>query len=290
MRFFLASLLFCSTLFAIDTLKFTATEVKNGDSVLILYRSEDLICNLKMLFQGREFRFFEHPLNESVFYLILPVHYDTKPGKKPLVLSYQRDGLTVQEKLPPLIVTKGSYPKESLRVDPTKIKLSKKDKKRAEREYYEAMKIYKRSSKTFYIQCDPCPPMETILTSQFGNERLFNGVRKSYHSGVDYRAKTPSEVASIGKGKVVLKADRFYAGFSLIVDHGHGIYSGYYHLSKAYVNEGQMIDKGEIIALTGQSGRVTGPHLHFSMKVQGVTVNPLGVLSHIEILLKEPTL
>ena len=89
----------------------------------------------------------------------------------------------------------------------------------------------------------------------------------------------------IGNGVVVLKDDRFYAGFSLILDHGHGIYTGYYHLSAAYVNVGDKVSKNQIIALTGQSGRVTGPHLHFSMKVQGVTVNPLVVLKQINTLL-----
>lgn len=287
MRLIIISVLLIRSLLAIDTLSFSATEVKNGESVLILFSSQEILCDVKMRFQGRDFSFFPHPLDSEKRYLILPVHYNTPEGEKSLTLSYSRGKKRIKEKLPPLIVTKGSYPKESLRVDPAKIKLSKKDKKRAEKEYLQAMKIYNRSTQTFHIECETCLPMSSIMTSHFGNERLFNGVRKSYHSGVDYRAKTPSDVAAIGNGVVVLKDDRFYAGFSLIVDHGHGIYTGYYHLSSAHVNVGDKVVKDQIIALTGQSGRVTGPHLHFSMKVQGVTVNPLVVLKQINALLSQ---
>ncbi len=82
----------------------------------------------------------------------------------------------------------------------------------------------------------------------------------------------------------MLAQDRFYAGNSIIIDHGQGVYTCYYHLSKFKVKEGDRVQRGEVIALSGDTGRITGPHLHFSARVGGLQVDPLQL---IELLNKE---
>jgi murein DD-endopeptidase MepM/ murein hydrolase activator NlpD len=129
-------------------------------------------------------------------------------------------------------------------------------------------------------------PMDSKITSDFGNARVFNGSLKSYHSGTDFRAKVGTPVKSVNDGVVVLAKDRFYAGGSVIVDHGEGVYSCYYHMSKYEVKEGDFVKKGQLLGLSGVSGRVTGPHLHFSMRVSGVQVDPLQFINLVNKELK----
>jgi murein DD-endopeptidase MepM/ murein hydrolase activator NlpD len=118
-------------------------------------------------------------------------------------------------------------------------------------------------------------PMKSKITSDFGNARIYNGKTKSYHSGTDFRAKIGTPIIASNDGKIVLAKRRFYAGGSIIIDHGHGIYSCYYHMSRFDVKEGEMVKKNQVIGLSGDTGRVTGPHLHFSIRVGGLQVDPL---------------
>ncbi len=98
---------------------------------------------------------------------------------------------------------------------------------------------------------------------------------KSYHGGTDFRAAVGVPVIAANDGKVVLVQDRFYSGQSVIIDHGHGVYTCYFHMSKFHVQELQDVKKGEVIGLSGSSGRVSGPHLHFGVRIGGEQVDPL---------------
>ncbi|MFR8441736.1 MAG: M23 family metallopeptidase, partial [Campylobacter sp.] len=122
-------------------------------------------------------------------------------------------------------------------------------------------------------------PLNSKITSAFGNARTFNGELKSYHSGTDYRAAVGTGVRAANDGVVVIAKDRYYAGGSVVIDHGGGIYSQYYHLSEIKVALGDHVHKGDEIALSGESGRVSGPHLHFGIAINGVSVNPLSFVA-----------
>jgi len=118
-------------------------------------------------------------------------------------------------------------------------------------------------------------PLHSKITSAFGNKRLFNGVLKSFHSGTDFRAKTGTPIHTVADGRVVLVKNRFFAGNSVIIDHGQGIYTSYYHLSRFKVRKGEFVKKGQVIGLAGATGRVTGSHLHFTVHINGTLVDPL---------------
>lgn len=112
------------------------------------------------------------------------------------------------------------------------------------------------------------------ITSQFGNQRTYNGELKSTHFGVDLRADTTTPIYAANTGKVLLARLFFMAGNMVLLDHGHGIYSSYAHLSKIDVQPGEIVKKGEQLGIAGATGRVTGPHLHWSMRANGVPVDP----------------
>jgi murein DD-endopeptidase MepM/ murein hydrolase activator NlpD len=116
------------------------------------------------------------------------------------------------------------------------------------------------------------PPGEA--TSPFGVWRIFNDGHRSQHLGLDLFARDGSKVKAVNAGTVVLVRDCFLAGNVVVVAHGGGIASAYYHLSKASVAEGDTIAQGDEIGLAGQTGRTTGPHLHLSIHVPGGMVDP----------------
>jgi len=118
-------------------------------------------------------------------------------------------------------------------------------------------------------------PLPGAVTSAFGLRRFFNGEPKLPHAGVDLRGKTGTPVRTCAAGRVVLAGDHFFAGGSVYVDHGQGLVSMYFHLSEILVVEGQELARGEVLGRVGETGRVTGPHLHWGLAVQGQLVDPL---------------
>ncbi len=199
--------------------------------------------------------------------LIVPIPYGAKPTTRWLRI----DGKAVR-----LLIKHKEYPKESLSVAPSKVHPSKKAQKRIATESKEAVAIYAHTTQKSYITKPFVLPLSNpIVTDPFGVARLFNGKLASYHSGTDFRAKMRTPVRAINDGLVVLAKDRYYAGGSVIIDHGRGIYSCYYHLSGFGVKPGEFIKRGEIMALSGKSGRVTAPHLHLTIKIKGISVDPM---------------
>ncbi len=128
----------------------------------------------------------------------------------------------------------------------------------------------------FFPVCfsDPVPEKRRI-SGTFGARRIYNGVKKGGHSGVDYAAPTGTPVLAPADGIVrITHPDMFLTGKTVLVDHGHGIYTSYSHLSHIDVKENQIIKRGERLGKIGTTGRSTGPHLHFVMTWFGVRVDP----------------
>ena len=114
------------------------------------------------------------------------------------------------------------------------------------------------------------------VTSAFGTRRSYSsGPPTSYHGGVDYGAETGTPVLAAGRGRVALAEELTVRGKAVIIDHGLGVYSGYYHLSEIAVEAGQEVERGDPIGRVGNSGLSTGPHLHWEIRVGGIYVDPL---------------
>ncbi|WP_139452544.1 M23 family metallopeptidase [Campylobacter armoricus] len=180
--------------------------------------------------------------------------------------------------------SEGSYQKEFLKVSASKVNPPKEVLERISKEYNHAIKIYNTYTNVALFNGDFIYPLGSKITSDFGKARLFNDSLKSYHSGTDFRAATGTKIYASNDGIVRIASNRYYAGNSVVIDHGYGIYSQYYHLSKLNVKVGQKIKKGDVIGLSGASGRVTGPHLHFGILVNGVQVDPLDFIAKFNIL------
>jgi murein DD-endopeptidase MepM/ murein hydrolase activator NlpD len=166
-------------------------------------------------------------------------------------------------------VEKRVFLEEKLKVNPKTIKLSPKDQERADKEQVILNKIYASSFSNILFNGSFRGPMNSIVTSVYGTRRVYNGQKKGQHLGIDYRATVGEKVPTTNSGRVVFSGDLFYTGWTVIIDHGLDIFSVYGHLSKTLVQTGQLVEKGELIGLSGNTGRTSGPHLHWGVKVQG---------------------
>jgi murein DD-endopeptidase MepM/ murein hydrolase activator NlpD len=164
------------------------------------------------------------------------------------------------------------------------VRPSPADLERIRREQAELKQIYASGSRSRLWQGGFRIPVPGEMNGPFGTRRLFNGELQSQHSGVDFRAQTGDPVHSAGSGVVCLAKDLFYSGNAVIVDHGAGVFTSYSHLSRMGVAVGQRVEKGMVVGLAGATGRATGPHLHWGVKVNNVSVNPLTFIRVIDLL------
>jgi murein DD-endopeptidase MepM/ murein hydrolase activator NlpD len=121
-------------------------------------------------------------------------------------------------------------------------------------------------------------PRNTRITSPFGQKRVFNGELQSRHWGVDLAGDVGAEVHVAGRGRIAIARNLYYAGNAIYVDHGLGVFSGYYHLSRIDVSEGDVVERGQVIGQVGATGRVTGPHLHWSFFVDAERLDARSLL------------
>ncbi len=122
-------------------------------------------------------------------------------------------------------------------------------------------------------------PRQAHVTSRFGSGRVFNGRVSSSHLGIDYRGAVGDPIYAANRGVVALVASFFLAGNVVYIDHGDGIVTGYFHMSQPEVAVGDTVERGQEIGLVGATGRVTGPHLHWSARFGAWTIDPADLLS-----------
>ncbi len=122
-------------------------------------------------------------------------------------------------------------------------------------------------------------PRPGRVLSGFGDEREFNAMVESRHRGADLPGRRGAPVSAANRGVVVLVADLYYSGTTVFVDHGAGLVTGYFHLSRATVAQGDTVGRGQVIGRVGASGRVTGPHLHWVAHHGRIAFDPIDLLS-----------
>ncbi len=268
----------------------TSTEVANGQVTVLEINLRDLdpaATDLKARFGPNAIALFQHPLKPSGIYCgLIGIPLSATPEKAVIELEWT-DSRGLQAASIPLYIIAGQYKSEALSVDSRHVTLSKKNLQRVRREKKEIRRIYAGSSDTRLWYGSFKNPLASDTTSAFGTRRLFNGQHRSYHRGTDFRARIGTPVYGSNSGTVRLAKNLFYSGNIVIVDHGMGIFTNYAHLSKIQVTAGQQIAKGHQIGLSGASGRVSGPHLHWAVKVNAVYVDPLQFLTVISSLLEQ---
>ncbi|HEY2851227.1 MAG TPA: M23 family metallopeptidase [Gemmatimonadaceae bacterium] len=196
--------------------------------------------------------------------------------------SGELDTLRTSVAVPHRVIPTGGRPARARRLRVSKVYTARPDsltEARVERENEEARAIGRRAHHTPQLWSEAFErPRSSRITSGFGSGRLFNGRLASSHGGVDFAGQPGDPVVASNRGVVALVDNFFLAGNVVYIDHGDGVVTGYFHLTQATVAVGDTVERGQQIGIVGATGRVTGPHLHWSARYGEHTVDPMGLI------------
>jgi murein DD-endopeptidase MepM/ murein hydrolase activator NlpD len=228
------------------------------------------------IFAGRKLRFF---IDERVrVRAVSAVSWKQKPGDASLVVTVQPPkGDPIIQGVAVLVLGR-RFEEQKLSVDPKYVRPPKSVRARLKRERAAMRRIWRAQPSERQWRGSFVWPRKDEICSTFGARRMFNHKLESRHFGVDIDGKTGDPVRAVGAGRVVMVADRYYAGGTVVIDHGLRLFSLYFHLSELLVKTGDPVEKGRLIGKVGKSGRVTGPHLHLGTRIEGLSFDPLSLL------------
>jgi murein DD-endopeptidase MepM/ murein hydrolase activator NlpD len=255
----------------------TLSSEKAADGSLLfveILRKKDFdVSTLKISLEGEEYAVFPLDREGKRFASLVPVPFNSKPRKTQIDLSWKESSSSKSAAVG-FEVVDGNYRSETLQVDEKKVTPPKSVLNRIVRERKEIGAVYAKSASERYWKGPFILPLDSDVTSPFGNKRLYNGHMKNFHQGLDLRARTPTPFKAPARGKVVLAKDLYFTGKTVILDHGLGLFTVYAHMSRIDVKVGDMADVGAILGLTGATGRVSGPHLHWGASLGKQKFNP----------------
>ena len=174
-----------------------------------------------------------------------------------------------------IAVTSVAFPEQRLSLPSSMVTPSKENLARIKREQERINAVLAVASPRRFWSFPFLRPVPGEVSSAFGLRRILNGQPRSPHSGIDFDAMMSDPVLAANQGRVALTGDFYFNGKSVFLDHGQGVYTMYFHLSRIDVTPGQHVERGHLIGQVGSTGRSTGPHLHFGMKILGQSVDPM---------------
>jgi len=251
-------------------------EAFQGDLMEVEVGGEDLLEVDGLL--GQE-RIYFHSSQKGVFTALVGVDVEAKPATVRLVLKATTASGGHHQNQIPLKIKAKTFHKESFKVPPSFDQMSPEALAEIRREQAAFARAFANTvADRFWSLPFVRPVPQEASASSFGSRRIINGVPRAPHTGTDLSASAGTEVVATNHGKVVLVGNYFFAGGSVVIDHGGGLYSMYFHLSEFKVEEGAMVRRGEAVALSGGTGRVTGAHLHWGLRLNNTRVDPLDLL------------
>jgi murein DD-endopeptidase MepM/ murein hydrolase activator NlpD len=261
------------------TLTWQPAKLVRGSPVLFRVSAAAKVNAVSASWMGHNISFFRSS-TANTWYGFGGIPVETPNGSYPLVLTETVDGRAVQVSKK-VKITSANYPrfpahvavaKQFTEPTPEQLKQIAADKSiKAE--------VFSTLNPVRLWKTDFSPPVTARISDVFGVERVFNGQVQSRHLGLDYAVPSGTPVHAINSGKVILARSLYFEGGFVVIDHGQGLMSLYLHLSKLQVNEGDAVEAGQLIGLSGGSGRATGPHLHLAIRWQGVYLSPAVLLS-----------
>jgi murein DD-endopeptidase MepM/ murein hydrolase activator NlpD len=227
---------------------------------------------------GKEKVYF-HSIQPGVYSALMGIDVEANPATVKLTLTARStNGESVQNDVP-LRIKARAFHQESFKVPPSFDQMSPETLAEIRREQAAFAKAFATPvAERFWALPFVRPVPQEASASSFGSRRIINGVPRAPHTGTDVSSPSGTEVAATNHGRVVLVGNYFFAGGSVVIDHGGSLYSMYFHLSEFKVAEGDMVRRGDIVALSGGTGRVTGPHLHWGIRLNNTRVDPLDLL------------
>ena len=174
-----------------------------------------------------------------------------------------------------ILVKAVDYGESRITIDnPTFVSPTLEERERASAEYLLVQKLIAQQTEQLTFDLEFISPVDTLITSPYGKKRFINDAPRSPHLATDIRGKEGTPIIAPKDGRAVLVANHFYSGNIVILDHGGGLFSSYSHMQKQNILEGDVVKKGTVIGFVGSTGRVTGPHLHWTIYLNENRINP----------------
>ncbi len=252
---------------------------KQGQVLVVKVPSEDESATVQGTFLGRSIRFFHDPrLDEPKGFVgLLGIDLQDEPGTHNLIVELKQ-GEQSRTLSYSVTVAKEKFHIEHLTLPKDKVDLDEKAVARWKAEQEQIKTGLAVDSQERLWQPGFVEPVNGRRTGIFGSVRIMNGQPRNPHNGEDISAPLGTPVAATNDGVVRLTVDHFFSGKGIFLDHGLGFYSMYFHLSEVLVKDGEVVKAGQIVGKVGATGRATGPHLHWGVKLNGARVNPYKLL------------
>jgi murein DD-endopeptidase MepM/ murein hydrolase activator NlpD len=262
------------------SITFTHSErsLKPGEIILIQALSRQQLKSLKVEAFDREFPGFDEG-GGLKWSALIGIDLETKPGRYKIALKGSgRNNMSVIVQKD-LWVAPKRFPTRTLEVDEKFVNPPADEKARIEEESAKVKAIMASITPEKFWRGSFRIPVPGEVISTFGKRNIYNGQPRSPHTGTDFRGDVGTPIRAPNAGRIVLATDLYYSGNTIIIDHGLGLYSYLGHMSKFSVSEGDRVKPGDVIGRIGATGRVTGPHLHWSMRLISTQVDPMSLVS-----------
>jgi murein DD-endopeptidase MepM/ murein hydrolase activator NlpD len=248
-----------------------------GEPIVVFLETDGTAKSASVTFLGRTVDLRPAPGGRSVF-AFLGINLQAKPGSYAMIIKVRKAGGTIETIRKELLVSEKKFPFTKLQLKREYVTPPAAALERIKREA-ELVALATSVVTLEWLGDGPFVlPHDAPSWSNFGQRRLNNNVLESVHAGLDIRAPFGESIRAANAGTVVLASDLYLGGKTVIVDHGLGVFSSYGHLSKLLVKRGEAVKKGAPVGLCGSTGRSTGPHLHWSVKILDVRVDPEAML------------
>jgi murein DD-endopeptidase MepM/ murein hydrolase activator NlpD len=254
----------------------TPAIVESGSPELIRVAAPDAASvdgdwmNQKLaFFRGRDGR---------AWFALAGVDVESAMGPSTLRIRIVTAGGAARDLSQSIEIHQSHYRTGALSVEPKFVEPPPEAMKRIEAEVALKQKIFAASAPDPLWSGSFRAPVIAPPTDSFGTRRTFNGKLASVHKGMDFRARTGTPVHAGNSGVVVLALPLYYEGNCVVIDHGLGLYTISMHLSRIDVHEGERVATGQLLGLSGATGRVTGPHLHWAVRWHNAYLDPAKLL------------
>jgi murein DD-endopeptidase MepM/ murein hydrolase activator NlpD len=275
----IALLLSCSVLpasAATWTINAEPTRLVNGAPVLFQVKPPTKLESLTGTWLTHRLTF-SYDASTKTWFALAGVAFESAPGKYALELSAQPAAgkapltftrtFTVAHFQYPQIKVELTVEKKFTEPNPEQLQQAEESKK-IKQDYLSRVTPDREWDGNF------AAPAEAAISDVYGSQRIFNGKAQREHQGLDFRIPTGTPVAAMNSGTVLLARFLYFEGNCVVIDHGQGLLTLYFHLSEFKVKEGDLVKRGQIVGLSGGTGRATGPHLHVAVRWQGTYLDP----------------
>ncbi len=252
---------------------------KQGQVLVVKVKGEEQATEVKGTFLSRTIPFFREfrPGQPSGYIGLIGIDMQDEPGTYELSVEVKQ-GEQAKQLSFNIQVAKEKFAVEHLKLPKDKVDLDEKSTARWKAEQQFVREALAENSRLKLWHSNFVEPVSGKRTGIFGSVRIMNGQARNPHNGEDIGAPMGADVAATNDGIVRITVDHIFSGKGVFVDHGLGFYTMYFHLSEILVKDGDLVTAGQIIGKVGATGRATGPHLHWGVKLNGARVNPYALL------------